>query len=143
MPVSPSISATPESAFTSHTAHFATRWPTPSIAIVTAHGEIDAANAMDFVDYVLRDADRTNGLVVDLAGIKFFGSAGFSALDTLNERCAAYGITWAIAPSKAVSRLLRICDPDTRLPVHQGLDSAIGAVTDEPRALLQLVAEPS
>jgi anti-anti-sigma factor len=143
MPVSTSVSVTPESAFTCHTAHFATRWLPPTTAIVAAHGEIDAANAIDLVDYALRDADRMNGLVIDLTGIKFFGSAGFSALDALNERCAAHGINWAIAPSKAVSRLLRICDPNTTLPVHQGLDSALGAVTGEPRALLQLVSEAS
>jgi len=143
MPVTSCIPATPESVISCHTAQFTTRWLPPSTAVVAAHGEIDAANAVDLVDYALRDADRMNGLVIDLTGIKFFGSAGFSALDALNEKCAADGITWAIAPSKAVSRLLRICDPDSTLPVHQGLDSALGAITGEPRALLQLVAEPS
>lgn len=143
MSVSTSIPASPESVFSCHTAHFASRWLPTSTAVVTAHGEIDAVNAMDFVDYALRDVDQMTGLVIDLTGIKFFGSAGFSALDALNARCTADGINWAVAASRAVSRLLRICDPDSTLPVHRGLDTAIGAVTGETRALLQLVAEPS
>jgi anti-anti-sigma factor len=143
MSVSTSNPATPESVISCHTAHFASRWLPSSTAIVTAHGEIDAVNAMDFVDYALRDAGDMTGLVIDLTGIKFFGSAGFSALDALNVRCAADDITWAVAASRAVGRLLRICDPNSTLPVHRGLDGALGAVTAEPRALLQLVAEPS
>ena len=143
MPISKSTPANPESVTTCHTAQFATRWLPPSTAIVTAHGEIDAVNAMDFVDHAMSDADQMKGLVVDLTGIKFFGSAGFSALHALNVRCAAQGINWAVAPSKEVSRLLRICDPDSTLPVHRGLDTALGAVASEPRALLQLVSETS
>jgi anti-anti-sigma factor len=143
MPISTSIPASPESVITCHTAQFATRWLPPSTAIVTAHGEIDAVNAMDFVDFAMRDGDQMTGLVIDLTGIKFFGSAGFSALHALNVRCTADGINWAVAPSREVSRLLRICDPDSTLPVHRGMEAALGAVTGEPRALLQLVAEPS
>src|ERR1700710_1684682 len=109
MSVSSSESASPETVMTCHTAHFATQCLPPSTVIVTAHGEIDAANAIDFVNYAMRDADRMNGLVIDLTGVNFFGSAGFSALHNLNVRCAAGGIDWAMAPSKAVSRLLLIC----------------------------------
>ncbi len=126
-----------------HTAQFAARWLTSSTAIVTAHGEIDAVNATDFVDYALRDADQMTGLVIDLTGITFFGSAGFSALDALHVRCTAEGINWAVAPSREVSRLLRVCDPNSALPIHRGLETALGAVAGEPRALLQLVSEPS
>jgi anti-anti-sigma factor len=135
--------ATPEPVITCHTAHFATRWLAPSTAIVTAHGEIDAVNAFDFVDYALQQVDRMENLVVDLTGIKFFGSTGFSALHVLNVRCAADGIVWAMAPSKEVSRLLRICDPDATLPVSHSVDTALGAVTGEPPRLLQLVSQPS
>jgi anti-anti-sigma factor len=126
-----------------HTAHFATRWLHTSTAIVTAHGEIDAANVIDFVDYALRSADRMTKLVIDLTGVEFFGSVGFSALQTLNVRCADAGITLGIATSKAVNRLLRICDPDMALPVSPGVETALSAVTGEPRRLLKLVAEPS
>ena len=122
-----------------HAAHFATRWLKPSMAVITAHGELDAANAQQFVDYALRHAANTDRLVLDLTGVDFFGTAGFSALHTLNVRCAAEKIEWAMAPSAAVTRLMRICDPDSTLPICDGVDSALAAVQGEPRRLLQLV----
>jgi len=122
-----------------HSAHFATRWLQPSMAVITAHGELDAANAQEFVDYALRHAPQTDRLVLDLTGVDFFGTAGFSALHTLNVRCAAEKIEWALAPSTAVTRLLRICDPDSALPISDSVDAALTAVQGEPRRLLQLV----
>lgn len=125
-----------------HTAHFATRWLHPSIAVISAHGELDAANAPEFVDYALRHADHIDRLVLDLIGVDFFGTAGFSALHTLNVRCAAEKIQWALAPSRAVMRLLRICDPDSTLPICDSVQAALAAVQGEPRRLLQLVPKP-
>jgi anti-anti-sigma factor len=125
-----------------HTAHFATRWPQPSVAVITTHGELDAANAQQFVDYALRHAADIDRLVLDLTGVAFFGTAGFSALHTLNVRCAAEKIEWALAPSAAVTRLLRICDPDSALPICASVEAALSAVQGEPRRLLQLVSKP-
>jgi anti-anti-sigma factor len=124
-----------------HTAHFATRWLQPSMAVITAHGELDAANAQEFVDYALRHAPDIDRLVLDLTGVDFFGTAGFSALHTLNVRCAAEKIQWTLAPSTAVTRLLRICDPDSTLPIYDSIDTALSAVQGEPRRLLQLVSK--
>jgi anti-anti-sigma factor len=121
------------------TAHFATRWLQPSMAVVTAHGELDAANAQEFVDYALRHSAHTDRLVLDLTGVQFFGTAGFSALHSVNVRCAAEKIEWALVPSPAVTRLLRICDPDSALPVCDTVEAALSAVQGEPRRLLQLV----
>ena len=92
----------------SHSASFATRWLQPSVAVITAHGELDASNAQELVDYALRDAERTKRLALDLSGVEFFGTAGFSALHTLNVRCAGAAVEWVLVPSTAVSRLLRI-----------------------------------
>ena len=124
-----------------HAAHFATRWLQPDIAVVTAHGEIDAANSQEFVDYAMRHADRISRLVLDMSGVDFFGTAGFSALHTLNVRCAGESIEWASVPSAAVSRLLRICDPDSTLPFFGGVDEALAAVQGEPARLLKLVSK--
>ena len=126
----------------SHMAHFAIRWLPPKTAVVTAHGEIDAANAQQLVDYALRHNDRIDRLVLDMNGIDFFGTSGFSALHTLNVRCAAESITWASVPSAAVTRLLRICDPDSALPFFDGVESALSAVQGEQPPLLQLVPQP-
>jgi anti-anti-sigma factor len=125
-----------------HTARFATRWLQPSMAVISAHGELDAANAQQFVDYALRHAAHIDRLVLDLTRVDFFGTAGFSALHTLNVRCAAEKIEWALAPSPAVTRLLRICDPDSALPICASVEAALAAVQGEPRRSLQLVSEP-
>jgi len=124
------------------TAHFAARSLEPSTAVITAHGELDAANAQAFVDYALRHAAHTDRLVLDLTGVEFFGTAGFSALHSVNVRCAAEKIEWALAPSSAVTRLLRICDPDSALPICDSVEAALSAVQGDPRRLLQLVAKP-
>ena len=124
-----------------HGAHFATRWLHPSMAIITAHGELDAANAQAFVDYALRHAPQTEHLVLDLSGLDFFGTAGFSALHSVNVRCAGEKIQWAVVPSTAVTRLLRICDPDCALPISASVEEALSAVQGEPRRLLQLVSK--
>ncbi|HJT94974.1 MAG TPA: STAS domain-containing protein [Mycobacterium sp.] len=124
-----------------HGAHFATRWLHPSMAAITAHGELDAANAQAFVDYALRHAAHTERLVLDLSGLEFFGTAGFSALHSINVRCAGEKIEWAVVPSTAVTRLLRICDPDSALPICASMDDALSAVQGEPRRLLQLVSK--
>jgi anti-anti-sigma factor len=111
--------------------------------IITAHGELDAANAQEFVTYSQRHADAVRRLVLDLKGVEFFGTAGFSALHTLNARCAAIGADWAMMPSKAVTRLLGICDPGATLPVAPTIEAALAVIHGEPRQpLLQLVPEP-
>jgi anti-anti-sigma factor len=136
--------ATPESLIEraeSHMAHFATRWLQPNTVIITAHGEIDAANANELIEYALRHGQRIHRLVLDMSGVDFFGTSGFSALHTLNVRCAGESITWASVPSAAVTRLLRICDPDSTLPLYGGVDTALSAVQGEPRRLLQLVPQ--
>jgi anti-anti-sigma factor len=132
--------AKPDSVTTCHSAYFATRWLHPSILIVSAHGELDAANAQEFVEYALQHTDAVKRLLLDLAGVEFFGTAGFSALHTLNVRCAAIGADWAMMPSKAVTRLLGICDPDATLPVAPTIETALAVIHGEPRQpLLQLV----
>ena len=124
-----------------HTAEFATKSLPPSSAVVTAHGELDAANAQHFVDYALRSAATAPQLVLDLTDVEFFGTAGFSALHNLNVQCTADGVAWALVPSSAVTRLLKICDPDSALPVCSDVESALADVQGEPRRLLQLVSK--
>jgi anti-anti-sigma factor len=127
----------------SHTATFTTRWLDPSVAVITARGDLDASNAQEFVDYALRDAERTERLALDLTGVDFFGTAGFSAVHTLNVRCAAAGVEWVLVPSNAVSRLMKICDPDSTLPIAATMPAGLAYLRAEQRRLLQLVSQPS
>ncbi len=127
----------------SNAASFTTRWLQPAVAVITAQGELDASTAQELVDYALRDADRTQRLALDLTGVDFFVTAGFSALHTLNVRCAGAGVDWVMVPSTAVTRLLRICDPDSALPIAATLSAALAMLQADQRRLLQLVTEPS
>ncbi|UXA19268.1 STAS domain-containing protein [Mycobacterium sp. SMC-4] len=133
----------PHDQLTCHAAEFETQRPQPSTAVVSARGELDAANCNQFIDFALRDADQTQWLVVDLSGLSFFATAGFSALHTLNVRCAAEDIRWALVPSLAVDRLLRICDPDSALPICVDVATALTAVHNDPPQLLELIPESS
>lgn len=125
-----------------HTARFETSWPEPATAIVAGHGELDAANGIEFVNYALRNSDKTQYLVADLSGLTFFSTAGFSALHTLNVQCVSGDIRWALVASNAVKRLLRICDPDSALPICPDVAAALTAVQADPPCSLQLVTEP-
>jgi anti-anti-sigma factor len=108
--------------------------------VISAHGELDASNAGQLADYAQRFAAESPSLVLDLSGLEFFGTAGFSALHTINVRCASADMRWAVVPSRAVSRLLRICDPDNALPI--ATSAAAVAENGGPRGLLQLVSQP-
>jgi anti-anti-sigma factor len=113
-----------------------THWTKSSVAIVSAHGDIDGTNARTLTEYSLADVVRCRGLILDLTGLKFFGAAGFSALHRISVCCARAGTGWALVPGAAVSRLLRICDPDGLLPavdtVSAALASLQGSASDTP-----------
>lgn len=123
-------------------ARFATHLSGPNTVVVTAHGELDASNAHQFADYAERCAATSERLILDLSGLDFFGTAGFSALHTINVRCAHAKATWTLVPGDAVARLLRVCDPESALPMTESVDAALDMLDGEPRRLLQLISEP-
>ncbi|ORV14603.1 sulfate transporter [Mycobacterium celatum] len=131
--------AFPPQPWESHTARFNARRG-PSATVISANGEFDASNSGALADYVARCAAHSKSLVVDLSGVEFFGTAGFSALHTINVRCAGADVRWAVVPSHAVSRLLRICDPDKTLPIAESVAEGL-ADAEEPRRLRQLIAQ--
>ncbi|GFG62993.1 hypothetical protein MKUB_04830 [Mycobacterium kubicae] len=119
------------------TAEFSAHWGSAA-GVITAQGELDAANADEFADYVQRCTKHCKRLVLDLRGVDFIGTAGFSALHRINVVCSAANAHWAMVPSREVSRLLRVCDPDGALPIT---DSINDTAETEP-GLLQLIPEP-
>lgn len=129
----------------SRTAQFTARWG-PSGTLITVDGELDAANADQLGAYVQQSTSRSRRMVLDLRGLKFIGTAGFSALHRINVACSAAHVSWAMAPSPAVARLLRVCDPDATLPVTtpqaEPLLEPLWVEEEPPRPLLQLVTEP-
>ena len=125
------------------TARFTTHWPDDAVGIITVEGELDASNAAAFADHVNECATAGTQLVLDLSPLQFFGTAGFSALHTINVRCANASSRWVMVTGDAVARLMRVCDPDHTLPVAHSVREAIEILDGEPRRLLQLVPEPS
>ena len=130
----------PSEPWENHSARFTAEWG-PSFVVITAHGELDASNANQLADYVQRYATHSKSVIVNLSGLEFFGTAGFSALHTINVRCARAGVHWAVLPGKAVSRLLRICGPDDALPVAESVPDILDE-NEKPRQLFQLVPQP-
>lgn len=108
-----------------HAARFDTRWTLSSMAIVSAYGDLDATNASTLTDYALVNAVRCRGLILDLSGLEFFGTEGFSTLHRVSVRCARAGMGWVVVPGGAVSRLLQICDPHGSLPAVDTVDAAL------------------
>src|SRR6476659_3472932 len=118
--------------FTTHpAARFNTRWTMSSVAIVSAYGDIDATNASTLTEYAIANAARCRGLILDLTGLKFFGTEGFSALHRVAVRCARAEIGWMAVPAAAVSRVLRMCDPHGSLPIVDSVGVALANLQDQ------------
>jgi anti-anti-sigma factor len=96
-----------------------------SVAVISAHGDIDASNAGTLAEYTLGHVTDCRGLILDLRGLDFFGAKGFSSLNQVSAGCARAGIGWALVPGAAVSRVLRICDPQGTLPAARTLGAAL------------------
>ena len=105
-----------------------------SVAIVSAYGDIDGTNASTLTDYALVNAVRCRGLILDLSGLEFFGTDGFSALHRVSVRCARAEIGWMVVPGAAVSRLLRICDPHGSLPAVDTVGAALANLQEQHAA---------
>lgn len=92
------------------TAQFSAAW-SASGTVIAVGGELDAANSDQLAVYVQRNARRARRVILDLRELDFIGTAGFSALHRINVVCSGAQLTWAMVPSPAVERLLRVCDP--------------------------------
>jgi hypothetical protein len=101
-----SASVLPDGGFLSqlwqgHTARLASRRLRSSVAVISAHGDIDASNADTLTEYTLGHLMRCRGLILDLRGLDFFGTEGFSALHRVSVCCARARIGWAVVPGEA------------------------------------------
>jgi|SRR5271166_532247 len=105
-----------------------THWMKSSVAVVSAHGDIDKTNAHTLTEASLANLARCRGLILDLTRLEFFGAAGFSELHSISVSCARAGIGWALVPGAAVSVVLRVCDPDGFLPAADTVRAALASV---------------
>ena len=116
----------------SHTTRLAYRRLKLSVAVISTHGHIDASNADTLTEYTLGHLMRCRGLILDLRDLDFFGTEGFSALHRVAVCCANPGICWAVVPSEAVSRVLRIGDPQGLLPAAGTVEAAMAIIQVQP-----------
>src|SRR4051794_25715717 len=104
----PSITTTAPNTATRRTGlTLSTQWLNATVVRISASGEIDASNTAELLDYVLRRGANCRSLILDLKGVTFFGSAGFSALKTIDSRSSQASVSWMLVPGPAVSRLLK------------------------------------
>jgi anti-anti-sigma factor len=99
-----------------------------SCSVIAVLGEVDASNARDVSDYVLRHLDDCRQLLMDLSEVAFFGTEGISALYKINAECVRRGIPWLLVAADPTSRVLRICDPEGVLPVAGSAPAALAAL---------------
>lgn len=113
--------------------------------VVAAAGEMDAFNIHHFSDCVGRCLSEQQPVVLDLTELNFVGAQAVQALFEIGDKCAELGVAWAVVPSHPVSRLLRVCDTEGRVPSAPAVSQALERVSGpaQARRLLQLVAEPS
>jgi anti-anti-sigma factor len=110
--------------------------------LIAAVGEIDASNSADFLGYVKEHVTGYRQLVLDLSRLDFFGTAGFSALHTVNVRCSHSGVDWVLVPGQEVARLLRVCDPEGGPQIAGNIVSAVATLVRGPRRLLHYSPPP-
>lgn len=97
--------------------------------LITARGEVDAANAGGISDHIDRRLAGYRQLVLDFSKLEFCGTAGFSVLHWVRSRCERTGTDWVLVPGPEVVRVLRVCDPDRTLPTASNIVSAVATLT--------------
>ncbi len=122
------------------TARLVSRRLRSSVAVISAHGGIDASNADTLTEYTLGHLTCCRGVILDLRDLDFFGTEGFSALHRVSVGCARAGIGWAVVSGEAVSRMLRIGDPQGLLPAASTVEAAMASIQDQPNRPPQPIA---
>jgi anti-anti-sigma factor len=97
---------------------FATEWLSPTDVRIAVTGDIDASNADEVATYVFRRGANSRRMILDLDGVGFLSTAGFSVLCTIHQRCTHAGVDWTLLGNAMVLRVLNICDPHQTLPVN-------------------------
>jgi anti-sigma B factor antagonist len=85
---------------------------TPPVVVVEVSGEVDATNAAEFTS-ALNEIAGPWPLVVDLSGLDYIDSAGFSAVDRLLTRQAVIVVLDPHSPIHAAAKLIELPSFDT------------------------------
>jgi len=96
-----------------------------SVSVLVVSGEIDAANAEELDENVHRYLGPGRALIVDMTYVDFLGLQGLRQLLGLDEHCRGVGAEWVLVVGHAVTRLLRVGDPDHVLPTAPSVTDAL------------------
>jgi anti-anti-sigma factor len=106
--------------------------------VVTISGDVDATNIDRVSDYVQRLVLEGNALILDLSAVDFLAAQGISVLIAVDDAYRRGALQWALVPSHAVSRLLRIGDHDNILPAASSVPEAMQYIAKHARLRHQL-----
>jgi len=117
--------------------------PRGGAVVISVTGELDASNVDNLAGCAKACYTSGHSFVLDFSELKFFGAQGIRSLFEIADECDGNGSQWAFIPSREVTRLLRICDKDDRLPTAESFDAALEKLSARSRArrLLQLVTK--
>lgn len=79
--------------------------------VLTATGEVDAANADIFVTSLTRFATGPRPVIVDLRPMTFLGTLGLRGLLCFDDKCSRSGTNWVLLAGPMVHRLTGIVCP--------------------------------
>ena len=119
---------------------FSTTWLAPSVAIISVHGELDAANADEFTGYLDRHTARADKLVIDLSEVRFFAAAALDILVRLDDESSNQAFAWGVIACPTLDRLRQICKLE--LPSYSSLTTALNGIRHRPTGSVQLVTQP-
>ncbi|ONI87607.1 hypothetical protein ALI144C_09510 [Actinosynnema sp. ALI-1.44] len=100
-------------------------------AVTVAHvtGDIDLASADVFRARLADTLTSGDAFVLDLDGVTFMGSLGFSALVETHHETERRNIRWGIvAGSSPISRPLKITGLEQVLPIYPSVPDALAAL---------------
>ncbi|MEE2059285.1 STAS domain-containing protein [Rhodococcus artemisiae] len=110
-------------------AQFCAQQISSGLVRVGANGEIDLRNAAALSEYSCRQLRSSPRVILDLSEVGFFGTPGLTVFDELDEVSRQSSARWALVCGRPVERLLRVADPEQRIPKHFSLESAMRSLS--------------
>lgn len=119
----------PEQGFGPEVIQISLEHHTPAVTVARVSGEVDLASADTFRESVAEGVASGEVFVLDLDGVTFMGSLGFSVLVDTHRETERRNIRWAIVAGNCpVSRPLRITGLEQILPIYPSVPEALAAL---------------
>jgi anti-anti-sigma factor len=100
-----------------------------SVTVAHVTGDVDLASADVFRQGLASSVASGESFVLDLDGVTYMGSLGFSVLVETHHEAERLNIRWAIvAGSSPINRPLRITGLEQVLPIYPSVPEALEAL---------------